>query len=153
MKIYTVYSMWTKIQVSFIEPYVFNSPLIKVVSVPLNPTIQYTPPLLPPHGKPLYTIHAGTKNYKYWRYFSATNCLFLARFPWDSYRDNNIGGHVVFWLLEWLTCRENILEEDHPFYCRLIWPSTLSWHSTFLTSLLFFLLSERQVQPAYGSWW
>jgi len=31
--------MWTKSKVSFIEPYVFNSPLIKAVSVPLNPTI------------------------------------------------------------------------------------------------------------------
>jgi hypothetical protein len=37
--------MWTKSKVSFIETYVFNSPLIKAVSVPLNPTIH--PPYCP----------------------------------------------------------------------------------------------------------
>jgi hypothetical protein len=42
--------MWTKSKVSFIETYVFNSPLIKAVSVPLNPTIH--PPYCPRTANP-----------------------------------------------------------------------------------------------------
>jgi hypothetical protein len=84
--------MWTKSKVSFIEPYVFNSPLIKAVSVPLNPTIH--PLIAPARQTPVFYMQG--KKYKYRWYFSATNCLFLARFTWDSYRDNNNGGHMIF---------------------------------------------------------
>ena len=85
--------MWTKIQVSFIEPYVFNSPLIKAVSVPLNPTIR--PPYCLRTANPCI-LYMQEKNINTGGIFLQQNCLFLARFPWDSYRDNNNGGHMIF---------------------------------------------------------